>query len=326
MTLAIRTITRVQDADDLNVSLGAGVDEYALCWDNDTAKFVLRQVAGVYLLATGATTGATAQAQTFTNGIVGPSWKPSSNSTTALQLQNATGTPVLNVDTTNSRVGIGTTAPGTSLELFDNNSSESGGFHIYHPNKQQGVGVVYDKIFKTGSNVFGHIYIDGKGTGHVLLSTIATGNVGIGTTTPATKLHSLLTSAATNAVTNVVTIGHDSSGTAAAGFGAGVVFNLQSSTTAAQSAARIQALWYEATHATRKADLVLTAFDTAEREGLRIRGAGSAPAIGFLGATPAARVAHVEDPSGGTTVDAEARSAINNILKTLENFGFHATS
>jgi hypothetical protein len=42
MSVAVRTITRLQDADDINVTLGAGVDEYALCWDNDTAKFVLR--------------------------------------------------------------------------------------------------------------------------------------------------------------------------------------------------------------------------------------------------------------------------------------------
>jgi len=42
MSVALRTITRLQDADDINVSLGAGVDEYALSWDNDTAKFVLR--------------------------------------------------------------------------------------------------------------------------------------------------------------------------------------------------------------------------------------------------------------------------------------------
>jgi hypothetical protein len=152
------------------------------------------------------------------------------------------------------------------------------------------------------------------------------GNLGVGTDAPATRLHALLASAATNAVTNIVTIGHDTSGTAAAGFGAGLLYQLESSTTAAQSAARIQALWYEATHATRKADLVLTAYDTAEREGLRIRGNGSAPAIGFLGATPQAQIAHVADPSGGATVDAEARTAINSILSTLELFGFHAAS
>ncbi len=41
------------------------------------------------------------------------------NSTTAIQLQNASGTSILNVDTTNSRVGIGTTSPVTKLHIAD---------------------------------------------------------------------------------------------------------------------------------------------------------------------------------------------------------------
>jgi len=117
--------------------------------------------------------------------------------------------------------------------------------------------------------------------------------------------------AATNAVTNVLTVGHDTSGTAANGFGAGQLFQLESSTTAAQAAARIQALWYEATHATRKADLVLTAYDTSEREGLRIRGAGSEPAIGFYGVAPIARA--VLATGAGATVD--------NVITALQNLG-----
>ena len=37
--------------------------------------------------------------------------------TTALQLQNVAGASVLNVDTTNARVGIGTTSPATALHV-----------------------------------------------------------------------------------------------------------------------------------------------------------------------------------------------------------------
>ncbi len=48
--------------------------------------------------------------------------------------------------------------------------------------------------------------------------------------------------------------------------------------------------------------------------------------FGALGAAPAAQRAHVVDPTGGATVDAEARTAINAILVTLETFGYHATS
>ena len=36
------------------------------------------------------------------------------------------------------------------------------------------------------------------------------------------------------------------------------------------------------------------------------------------------QLAHVADPAGGATVDAEARTAINAILVTLESLGFHA--
>jgi hypothetical protein len=50
-------------------------------------------------------------AATITGGI-----RPAADSTTALQLQNVAGTSVLNVDTTNARVGIGTTTPGYLLQ------------------------------------------------------------------------------------------------------------------------------------------------------------------------------------------------------------------
>jgi hypothetical protein len=101
-------------------------------------------------------------------------------------------------------------------------------------------------------------------------------------------------------VTNIATLGHNTSNTPAAGFGGGLAFNLQSSTTASQSAACIQALWNDATHASRKADLVLTAYDSGgEREGLRIRGDGSGPALGFFGTAPAARPTGVAVSAAG---------------------------
>jgi len=41
-----------------------------------------------------------------------------------------------------------------------------------------------------------------------------------------------------------------------------------------------------------------------------------------LGVTPATRQANILNPSGGATVDAEARTAIASILTVLDNFGF----
>jgi hypothetical protein len=73
--------------------------------------------AGNVLLATGATPGATAQTQIFNNAITAAAIKPPTDSVTAIQLQNAAGTSVLNVDTTNQRVGIGTTSPSQKFVI-----------------------------------------------------------------------------------------------------------------------------------------------------------------------------------------------------------------
>lgn len=54
---------------------------------------------------------------TFTTAIKSPAMRPSADSTTALQLQNAAGTAVVTVDTTNGRVGIGTNAPASLLHV-----------------------------------------------------------------------------------------------------------------------------------------------------------------------------------------------------------------
>ena len=368
MSVAIRTITRLQDADDVNVALGVGVDEYALTWDNDTAKFVLRApFAG--LLATGATVGATAQAQAFTNGVVTPYDAPAVDSTTAWQVRKADKTTaVLNVDTTNAAlnfypggtksfwIGSNTWSNDERLSLrslvsgkrtfldiypYDADGTDDLGVALFAKgtptslNEYEVLEFRYDALnvefaldsIAGGTGTLRPIDFYASARGQLFLAT--SGLVGIGTTAPGTLLHAVSTTATTNALRNVLTLGANvtSTGVGAAGLGGAILFTAESTTTVDTQQARIAALWYEATHATFKSDLVGYASDAAgEREIWRGRGNGSAAAIGFLGAAPAARIAHVADPAGGATVDAEARSAINSILATLETFGLHASS
>lgn len=174
----------------------------------------------------------------------------------------------------------------------------------------------------------------------IRLSVLNSGFVGIGLDTayPGTILDVSYPSSVTNTVSNVLTVRHASSGTPAAGFGVALIFGLESSTTENQSAGRVYAVWSEATHATRKAQVVFTAYDTAEREAIRIGANGSAATIGFLGATPSARLAHVADVKGdygAGDLDSEAEviaavnalaAAINSLNALVETFGLRASS
>lgn len=128
-------------------------------------------------------------------------------------------------------------------------------------------------------------------------------------------------------VTPSVTIAANSNSVGSTGFGSAIVLQARTSTTVSTQLARLVFVWNDATHASRKGDLVAYASDAAaERELWRGRADGSAAAIGFLGAAPVPQAAHIADPSGGGTVDSEARTAINAVLTVLENLGFVATS
>lgn len=288
---------------------------------------------GPYLLASGATTGASSQAQTFTNGIIGPTWKPSADSTTALQLQNAAGTAVVTVDTTNNRLSLpfGVVYSGSSqLVRFDAVNANiflgaSGNASVSGANNT-GIGEVALASLTSGANNFGSgygaLYSNSTGSNNCALGVMAmgyatnpTGVVAVGSysglramgqnsvfigymagnhetgtqrlyidsfdrTDEATGrissllygefnlavasqllrvngvLQPLMTDGVTAAVTNVLVVGHNSSGTPAAGYGSRVLFELESSTTADQTAAALDVVWNDATHASRTSKLV----------------------------------------------------------------------
>ena len=58
---------------------------------------------------------------------------------------------------------------------------------------------------------------------------------------------------------------------------------------------------------------------------LEIQGEGNGK-IGFFAASTIAQPSHIADPTGGGTVDAEARTAINSILADLATLGLQAAA
>jgi len=112
MSVAIRTARRLQDQDDVNVTPGVGVDEYALTYDHDTAKFVLRAPAAApdlsgYALLAGRAGGQTLYGGTAANDDITIHGTSDATRTTSYVLLQPSG----------GNVGIGTASPATLLHV-----------------------------------------------------------------------------------------------------------------------------------------------------------------------------------------------------------------
>jgi len=276
-----------------------------LLWQLESSTTAAQDAAQIAALWTTATHATRASALTFSTLTAGGSL------TERMRINGA------------GNVGIGTSAPGNALVVQRDQAAQTqiqvrndtaGGFaalSIWSTTERGKIQYNVDlpNIFFTTIGAI-PFYI---GTDNTIRMTVSpAGNVGVGLNAEmGTVFDAHLSSAATNTVANVVTIGHNSNDTSAAGFGAALVFNLESTTTLHVKSARVQALWNDATHASRKADLVLTAYDTSEREGLRIRGAGSEPAIGFYGVAPIERA----------TLATGAGASVDDVITALQNLG-----
>jgi hypothetical protein len=95
--------------------------------------------------------------------------------------------------------------------------------------------------------------IDGKSGGVFIGSR---GSYADGTWLPG--LQAVVADAITAAVTNVLTLGHNSSGTPAAGFGAGILFQLESTTTENRDAGGFDFAWSDPTDASRSSRFSLS--------------------------------------------------------------------
>jgi hypothetical protein len=106
--------------------------------------------------------------------------KPGVNSTVAMQYQTSSGVAVMTIDTTNSRIGIGTTSPSYDLEVNGEISATNKSFVIDHPTKP-GMKLRYGSLEGPENGV----YVRGKieGTNVIELPDYWTGLVDPGTIT-----------------------------------------------------------------------------------------------------------------------------------------------
>jgi hypothetical protein len=88
---------------------------------------------------------------------------------------------VLGSTTAAAKVGIGTVAPTTRLQVVSADNLTTTITDVQAQNLTQGVGIWYSGIRKTGSNANGDLTIDAKGSGSLVLNNNGgTGSVGIG--------------------------------------------------------------------------------------------------------------------------------------------------
>lgn len=140
----------------------------------------------------------------------------------------------------------------------------------------------------------------------------ATGAIMLMNGTGVTTLNATL--AATNAVTDLLTVSANSSGTPAAGLGSGIVLAGESSTTNDTALARLRGLFTTTTHASRASRAVLSGYDsTGERDVIGWGANGSASILGFHDKAAAPIAQAVLATGAGRTVD--------DVITALQNLG-----
>lgn len=148
------------------------------------------------------------------------------------------------------------------------------------------------------------------------------GRFGVGTGTPLNFVEFSMSDSATTTVVDMLVNTKNSSGTPAAGFGLGVLLRGKSSTTNAQNMARWRTYWNVATHASRAAYNVLSAYDTAERDVIGWGASGSAGLLGFYATKSVAPIAQPAAPTAAlTTITFTAPGTPDYAVQNLTNAG-----
>lgn len=155
----------------------------------------------------------------------------------------------------------------------------------------------------------------------------ATGTVGLlGTAQTWTALQSItINDAVTAGITNALQLTHTSSGTAAAGFGTGFLFNAEASTGVTRNQFLMQSAWSDATDASRRAKMTFWVYDsTSARTALVIFSDGTLPTSAFTGYVSTTLA--ITDPSASslgiqsnTTMNATVNNAFQSAAMSFYN-------
>jgi hypothetical protein len=185
----------------------------------------------------------------------------------------ATGVHVLS----NGNVGIGTTGPGTSLQVHLPTAATPtvNSLLVSRWTRPQTPSVKWGNAMDIllgsyGTSINSQSRVDFKladGGTDLPDTTVMTlqgnGNVGIGTTSPSNPLHGATNPATTNTVVDVLRLDRTTSGTAANGIGAGVVLYAEDASGNIEEAGRINAIFTTAAHATQAGRVDITAMGAA---------------------------------------------------------------
>lgn len=236
---------------------------------------------------TGPIGNATPNTGAFTNiTITGGGYiRPSTDSTSALLVTKSDGTTaIITVDSTNKTLGIGGTTPITtawmriaagnpvSISLLNPGviqCTSSGGSSRNMFSWDVNDNVAFGSSNGPINNMFFYVGPNNS-AGQILGLTKSAGTL-VGN------------DSGTNAVLNALVVGHNSSGTPTTGFGTAILWTGKDSTTNDVNMSRLRTYWNVATHASRAAYAVLSAYDTAERDVIGIGASGSAGLLGFYG-------------------------------------------